>query len=282
MFNSNFVKGMVAKFKSQFIPIRDDKMGIYLPTGDLAYRVKPEAGEEISAYRVFLNGALTEVPAAVVSTKFPVYRINKPIDKLEAGDIIRTGDEKKFTYRRIDSIVDGKVSTTSFGGNTGRKIIAITDLMTGTATVSVAINLLKGCSLNQEGALMQNPMAMMMLAGDSDTFDNDDDALTTMFMLQMLNGNQAQNQANPMANMLPFMLLGDGKADMKTIALMSTMSGNQQGNMNNMLPLLLVGDKNSDSLETLLMMQMFSGNQTNNPFMNLFGTTPVATTTAEA
>lgn len=280
MFNSNFVKGMVAKFKAQFIPVRDDKMGIYLPTGDLAFRVKPEVGEEVSAYRVFINGALTEVPAAMVSVKFPVYRINKPIDKLEAGDIIRTGDGKKFTYRRIDSIVDGKVSTTSFGGNTGRKIIAITDLLTNTASIPVVINLLKGCDLNQGGALMQNPMALMMLAGDNDVFGDDDDALSTMFMLQMLNNNQTQN--NPMANMLPLMLLGDGKTDMKTFALMSMMNGNQQNGMNNMLPLLLLGDKDGDGLETMLMMQMFSGN-TANPFANLFGTisTPVQTT-AEA
>jgi hypothetical protein len=263
MKTNNFVQNIVAKYKAQFVPTRDTKLGIYIPTGDVAKAVKVDGSySNPDEYRVFIDGELTTVPASLVTTSIPLYRISKPIDQLKVGDIVRTGDGKKFTYRLVTKIENGKVYSNTYGGKEDTKVTAIKDLFVDTKTVSVVVNLMSGFNFGGQGGVLQNPMLLAML-NDEDG----DNGLDTMIMLNMFS--QQSGAANN--NLLPLLFMKGGDFDAKTLMLMQMAQG--QGAQNNsLLPLLLMNDGGCDK-DMFLMMAMMGGN---NPFANLFGTTPVA------
>jgi hypothetical protein len=198
----------------------------------------------------------------LVTTSIPIYRINKPIDQLKVGDIVRTGDGKKFTYRLVTKIENGKVYSNTYGGKEDTKVTAIKDLFVDTKTVSVVVNLMSGFNFGGQGGVLQNPMLLAML-NDEDG----DNGLDTMIMLNMFS--QQSGAANN--NLLPLLLMKGGDFDAKTLMLMQMAQG-QGAQNNNLLPLLLMNDGGCDK-DTFLMMAMMGGN---NPFANLFGTTPTA------
>lgn len=263
MKTNNFVQNIIAKYKSQFVPVRDTKLGIYIPTGAIAKAVKCDGSYgNPEEYRVFIDGELTTVPAALVTTSIPVYRINKPIDQLKVGDIVRTGDEKKFTYRLVTKIEGGKVYSNTYGGKEDTKVTAIKDLFVDAKTVSTVVNLMQGFNFGGQGGVLQNPMLLALLNDEEG-----DNGLDTMIMLNMF------GQQSGLANnsMLPLLLMKGGDFDAKTLMLMQMAQG--QGAQNNsLLPLLLMNDGGCDK-DMFLMMAMMGGN---NPFANLFGTTPTA------
>lgn len=263
MKTNNFVQNIIAKYKSQFVPVRDTKLGIYIPTGAIAKAVKCDGSYgNPEEYRVFIDGELTTVPAALVTTSIPVYRIHKPIDQLKVGDIVRTGDEKKFTYRLVTKIENGKVYSNTYGGKEDTKITAIKDLFVDAKTVSVVVNLMAGFNFGGQGGVLQNPMLLAML-NDEDG----DNGLDTMIMLNMFSQQSgATNNA-----LLPLLLMKGGDFDAKTLMLMQMAQG-QGAQTNNLLPLLLMSDGGCDK-DMFLMMAMMGGN---NPFANLFGVAPVA------
>ncbi len=263
MKTNNFVQNIVAKYKAQFVPTRDTKLGIYIPTGDVAKAVKVDGSySNPDEYRVFINGELTTVPASLVTTSIPIYRISKPIDQLKVGDIVRTGDGNKFTYRLVTKIENGKVYSNTYGGKEDTKVTAIKDLFVDTKTVSVVVNLMSGFNFGGQSGVLQNPMLLAML-NDEDG----DNGLDTMIMLNMFS--QQSGAANN--NLLPLLLMKGGDFDAKTLMLMQMAQGQGTQN-NNLLPLLLMNDGGCDK-DMFLMMAMMGGN---NPFANLFGTTPAA------
>ena len=264
---NNFINSMIAKYKSQFVPVRDTKLGIYIPTGDIAKAVKTDGSySNPEEYRVFLNGELTTVPASLVTTSIPVYRINKPLDQLREGDIIRTGDEKKFTYRRVTRVDGNNIIADSFGGASGGKVTAIKDLFMDAKTVSVAVNMMSGFNLQGQGGVLQNPMLLAML-NDEDT----DSGLEAMIMMNMFS-----NQGGNTNSLLPLLLMKDGDVDAKTFMLMQAMQNQGNSQTNPLLPFLLAKGGDSD---TFLMMAMMGGN---NPFGQLFGAQSVAPASAPA
>jgi hypothetical protein len=268
MKTNNFVQNIIAKYKSQFVPVRDTKLGIYIPTGAIAKAVKCDGSYgNPEEYRVFIDGELTTVPAALVTTSIPVYRIHKPIDQLKVGDIVRTGDEKKFTYRLVTKIEDGKVYSNTYGGKEDTKITAIKDLFVDTKTVSTVVNLMQGFNFGGQGGVLQNPMLLALL-NDEDG----DTGLDTMIMLNMF-GQQSGLTNN---NLLPFLLMKDGDFDTKTLMLMQMMQG-QGTQTNNLLPLLLMSEGGRGDKDMFLMMAMMGGNS---PFSQLFSTTAAPTTNA--
>jgi hypothetical protein len=95
--------------------------------------------------------------------------------------------------------------------------------------------------------------------------EDGDNGLDTMIMLNMFS--QQSGAANN--NLLPLLLMKGGDFDAKTLMLMQMAQG-QGAQNNNLLPLLLMNDGGCDK-DTFLMMAMMGGN---NPFANLFGTTP--------
>ena len=261
MKTNNFVQNIVAKYKSQFVPTRDTKLGIYIPTGDIAKAVKVDGSySNPDEYRVFIDGELTNVPASLVTTSIPIYRISKPIDQLKVGDIVRTGDGKKFTYRLVTKIENGKVYSNTYGGKEDTKVTAIKDLFVDTKTVSVVVNLMAGFNFGGQGGVLQNPMLLAML-NDEDT----DSGLETMIMMNMF-GQQGGNTNN----LLPLLLMKDGDVDAKTFMLMQAMQNQGNTQTNSLLPFLLAKGGDNDAF---LMMAMMGGN---NPFGQLFGAQPAA------
>lgn len=266
MKTNNFIQNIVAKYKAQFVPVRDTKLGIYIPTGAIAKAVKQDGSySDPSEYRVFIDGELTNVPASLVTTSIPVYRINKPIDQLKVGDIVRTGDDKKFTYRLVTKIENGKVYSNTYGGKEDTKVTAIKDLFVDSKTVSTVVNLMQGFNFNGQGGILQNPMLLALL-NDEDG----DTGLDAMIMLSMF-GQQSGSANN---NLLPFLLMKDGDFDVKNLMFMQMMQG-QGAQVNNLLPLLLMDKGMGDSKDMFLMMAMMGGN---NPFSQLF-VAPTATPT---
>ena len=263
MKTNNFISSMIAKYKSQFVPVRDTKLGIYIPTGDIAKAVKCDGSYgNPEEYRVFIKGELTTVPAALVTTSIPVYRINKPIDQLKVGDIVRTGDEKKFTYRLVTKIEGGKVYSNTYGGKEDTKVTAIKDLFIDSKTVSTVVNLMQGFNFGGQGGVLQNPMLLALL--------NDEDGDTGLDAMIMLN--MFGQQSGSVNNLLPFLLMKDGDFDVKNLMFMQMMQ-NQGTQANNLLPLLLMDKGIGNSKDMFLMMTMMGGN---NPFGQLF-TAPIAT-----
>ena len=185
---------------------------------------------------------------------------------MKVGDTVRTGDEKKFTYRLVTKIENGKVYSNTYGGKEDTKITAIKDLFVDTKTVSVVVNLMAGFNFDGQGGVLQNPMLLAML-NDEDG----DNGLDTMIMLNMFS--QQSGAANNA--LLPLLFMKGGDFDAKTLMLMQMAQG--QGVQNNsLLPLLLMNDGGCDK-DMFLMMAMMGGN---NPFANLFGTTPATPTVA--
>lgn len=73
--------------------------------------------------------------------------------------------------------------------------------------------------------------------------------------------NAGASENSPFGNMLPFMLMGDGNLDMKTVLLMNYMNGNAAKDFNPLM-FMLLDDKNSDNI--LPIMCLMSND--NNPF----------------
>ena len=268
MKTNNFVQNIIAKYKSQFVPVRDTKLGIYIPTGAIAKAVKRDGSYgNPEEYRVFIDDELTTVPAALVTTSIPVYRINKPIDQLKVGDIVRTGEGKKFTYRLVTKIEGGKIYSNTYGGKEDTQVTAIKDLFVDTKTVSTVVNLMQGFNFGGQGGVLQNPMLLALL-NDEDG----DTGLDTMIMLNMF-GQQSGSINN---NLLPLFLMKDGDFDTKTLMLMQMMQG-QGTQTNNLLPLLLMSEGGCGDKDMFLMMAMLGGNS---PFSQLFNTTTAHTTNA--
>ena len=194
---------VLEKVKGQFMPQVDNKLRMTMD-GRIA---APHAGE----YTVFdANDELVSLPADLV-LDLPVYSILKTIDNVVPGDVIRTGDDKKYTYQRVDAIVDGKIKTSTYGGNT-RTITPIKDFFMGQKTVRVAINLFGNCFGNGsgDGAQQFNPMMLLALKdGDSKMSD-----LLPFFLM-----NQGQ-QFNPM---MLLALKGDDSSDFFEMMLMQNL-----------------------------------------------------------
>lgn len=230
MANSVFTNAL-NKMKATLVPVKDDKVRITM-NGDLAC---PSNGE----YHAFINGELTSVPEELL-LDVPMFRISKPIDKVQPGDVIKTSapktlkdgsvcDEGKFTYRLVRKIKDGKIYTTSYSGAEST-ITPIKDFFLGQKTASVVVNCF-GSMFNSQGAATgaagiqgMNPMMMFMLmdrkGGDGD--------LKSILPFMMMQGGQANVMNNPMMAM---MLLGDGKTDMSDMLMFSMM---QNGGFNNL------------------------------------------------
>lgn len=218
---SKIFNSIIANYKAQFIPVRDEKVRCTMD-GTIAC---PSNGE----YHAFINGELTNVPQELL-IDVPVYRISKPIDQLRPGDIIKTSSAKtlkdgtvspegKFTYRLVKSVADGKISTISFSG-ADSKITPVKDFFLGQKTASVVVNLFAGIAGGAAGTGIAgiNPMLLMALASDGDK-----SGMKDMLPFLMMQGGAAGTGINPMM----FLALkdGDGDGDLSDLFMMQALAG---------------------------------------------------------
>lgn len=214
----------INSMKSQFIPTVDNKVKMTI-NGDIAC---PSGGE----YRAFINGELTSVPEDIL-INIPLYRINKTLDQVRPGDIIKTTEKKtmksgyvdpegKYTYRKVLEVKDGSIKTISFSGIKSTKT-PVKDFFFGQKTVSVIVNLF-GNMFGNTDASQNNMQNMMMLAAlsDSENFCGGDFKKILPYM--MMSGNNLFTQNNGSFN--PYIFAFMGNENMSDLAVLAMMQNN--------------------------------------------------------
>lgn len=229
----NIFSSALAKFKEQYVPVVDNKIRMTMD-GNIAC---PHAG----GFTAFVNGELVSVPEELL-LEVPVYRIQKPLEAVQVGDVIKTGTDKKYTYHKVVAVKDGNVITNTYGGTVNKKFTPIKDLLLGAKTVSVVVNLFGNVTGGQTPAGGLNPMMLMALA--------DGDKKSKLLPLLLMN----QGQGSCQGGFNPMMLLALGDDD----------------------------SESSDAFETMLMMQMMGGQNPFAGLCGLTPVATTATDTAQA
>lgn len=201
MNKSSMLSGISEKFKSMFLPEKETDVRMSLE-GTLCVNTGNNGWIGIK------KGELISYPEEM-TIEVPVYSINKPQNKVQAGDIIKSG---RYSYAQVLEVKDnGQLRVLSYSGYTQNKK-EIKDFVMGQSMVRVVINMFNFD--NNDGGF--NPM-MLALAGDGDI-----DAKTLMLM-QMMPGTKGTMQGmNPMM----FLLLdkeNNGSDMLSTMCLMQMM-----------------------------------------------------------
>lgn len=203
---NNMFAGIADKYKSQWIPEREDGVKMSMD-GTMCIAV----GDEYIGMKS--DGTLTSYPREVL-IDIPVYSINKPSNQVQIGDVIKNGN----SYGRVMmKNPDGSLKILSYTGYTHNKQ-EVQDFLLGQAMIRVLVNVF---NFDAGGF---NPL-IFALSDESSDFDIKD-----MLMLQMMTGNN--NMFGGSSNgMNPLMLMaltgkGDGENnDMLNLMIMSQMMG---------------------------------------------------------
>lgn len=203
---NNMFAGIADKYKSQWIPEREDGVKMSMD-GTMCIAV----GDEYIGMKS--DGTLTSYPHEVL-IDIPVYSINKPSNQVQIGDVIKNGN----SYGRVMmKNPDGSLKILSYTGYTHNKQ-EVQDFLLGQAMIRVLVNVF---NFDAGGF---NPL-IFALSDESSDFDIKD-----MLMLQMMTGNN--NMFGGSSNgMNPLMLMaltgkGDGEnSDMLNLMIMSQMMG---------------------------------------------------------
>jgi hypothetical protein len=203
---NNMFAGIADKYKSQWIPEREDGVKMSMD-GTMCIAV----GDEYIGMKS--DGTLTSYPREVL-IDIPVYSINKPSNQVQIGDVIKNGN----SYGRVMmKNPDGSLKILSYTGYTHNKQ-EVQDFLLGQAMIRVLVNVF---NFDAGGF---NPL-IFALSDESSDFDIKD-----MLMLQMMTGNN--NMFGGSSNgMNPLMLMaltgkGDGEnSDMLNLMIMSQMMG---------------------------------------------------------
>lgn len=148
--NSMF-SGIIGKYKSQFIPTKEEGVRMSL-SGLLCVPVDDEY------VGVDKDNNLISFPADL-TLEIPVYSINKLNTNIQVGDIIKSGPR---SYSKVvGKNEDGSLKTLSFSGYTHNKK-AVQDFVMGQATTRVLINM-----FNFDNESGFNPIFFAMASGET-------------------------------------------------------------------------------------------------------------------
>lgn len=207
MNKNNMFSGIVGKYKSQFIPQKEDNVRMSL-SGLLCV---PVDGEYVG---VDSNNDLISFPEEM-TLEIPVYSITKLNANIQPGDIIKSGP--KSYSKVLSKNEDGSLKTLSFSGYTHNKK-AVQDFVMGQATTRVLINM-----FNFDNESGFNPIFFAMASGE--TLD-----VSSLMMLSMTP--QGKNLfSNTGGGFNPAMLWmldqnkGNGSSLMEGMMMMSMMGG---------------------------------------------------------
>jgi hypothetical protein len=261
--DSKMVKGslkesLLAKIKSQFLPVRIDGARLTI-NGEVAV-INPKG----DGYRVISStGELTDYPEAMTFPGLPVFAISRPIADIVEGDII----ESDGKFYKVTGKTGNKVSTICYTGSTRTKI-GVKDALLNTTNYNVVVSL---CGSNANGI---NPLMLAYIMGDGDgDFD-----LKDFIMVNALSGNSAIGGAgNLFSSPLAFLLLSDkkgGDIDPLMFLLMGNNGAAAGGNIlsNPIVAMSLLGKgDSSDMLETMMLASALGGNAGGFNLGGLFG-----------
>ena len=223
------INSIISKFKNQYVPTIDKKLR-YTFTGEIAAPVK-----NTDSYTYYDGETLVSIDKSFI-IDFPVYRISKSIENIVEGDIIRTGNDVKWTYSKVTKITKNKITTLTYRGNV-KKVIPIKEFFTSISTVDVVINVMKSMTGNPitpstrmfDSANQTNPM-MMALMMSALSKDSSNSSFSKLLPLMMMQGG---NMMNPMGGMNPMMMMAlsqksdfenNDNDDLLMLMLMSNMS----------------------------------------------------------
>ncbi len=169
MNKSSMLSGITEKFKSMFLPEKETDVRMSLD-GTLCVNTGNNGWVGIKG-----KGELVSYPEEM-TIEVPIYSINKPQNKVQAGDIIKNG---RYSYAQVIEVKEnGQLRVLSYSGYTQNKK-EVKDFVIGQSMVRVVINMFN-FEGNDEGF---NPM-MLALAGDGSI-----DAKTLMLMQMMQSDN---------------------------------------------------------------------------------------------
>ena len=204
--------GIVDKYKSQFIPQREE--GVRMSLNGLI--CVPVDNEYVGMDD---QGKLMSFPLEM-TIDIPVYSINKPNSKVNVGDIIKSARSYSKVLGKNE---DGSLKILSFSGYTHNKK-EVTDFLMGQATTRVLINM-----FNFDDSTGFNPLFFAFAQGD--TID-----VNSLMMLSMTpQGKDLFSNAGGSFNPMMLMMLDknhQGGNMMETMCMMNMMGGgNMFGNM---------------------------------------------------
>lgn len=205
---NNMFAGIADKYKSQWIPEREDGVKMSMD-GTMCVAI----GDEYIGMKS--DGTLTSYPREVL-IDVPVYSINKPSTQVQIGDVIKNGPK---SYGKVMmKNADGSLKILSYTGYTHNKQ-EVQDFLLGQAMTRVLVNVF---NFDAGGF---NPL-IFALSDESSEFDVKD-----LLMLQMMTGNNVLGGNTGGINPLMLMALtGKGETegnDMFNLLVMSQMMGGQ-------------------------------------------------------
>ena len=194
--------GFVNKYKSQFIPQKEDSVRMSIQ-GTIVVPVNGEyVGMDSEGNLISYDSSMT--------IDVPVYSINTPTEKVQIGDIVKNGNTFGKVVKRNQ---DGSLKILSFSGYTQNKK-EIKDAILGQSMTRVLVNMFNFNS-NNTGF---NPIMFAMAEGDK--FD-----VKSLMMLSMMpEGKNLFNGINPM--MLMMLDNNGGSSDLMSMMMLSQMNGN--------------------------------------------------------
>ena len=206
MKKNNMFAGIADKYKSQWIPEREDGVKMSMD-GTMCVAV----GDEYIGLKS--DGTLTSYPRELL-IDIPVYSINKPSTQVNIGDIIKNGPK---SYGKVMlKNEDGSLKIMSYTGYKHDKQ-EVQDFLLGQAMTRVLVNVF---NFDAGGF---NPL-IFALSDETSEFDVKD-----LLMLQMMTGNNVLGGNTGGMNPLMLMMLsgkegGEGN-DMFSLLAMSQMMG---------------------------------------------------------
>lgn len=209
--SNNMFDGIVDKYKSQFIPEKEE--GVRMSLSGLI--CVPIGDEYIGMDN---EGNLTSFPAEM-TIDIPVYSILKLNSDVKIGDIIKTAK----SYSKVIGKNDDGLKILSFSGYTHNKK-EVKDFLMNQATTRVLINM-----FNFDDSNGFNPIFFAMASGDN--LD-----VNSLMMLSMTpQGKNLFSNAGGSFNPMMLMMLdknNQGGSMMETMCMMQMMGGNNMfGNM---------------------------------------------------
>lgn len=203
--NNDMFSGIVSKYKSQFIPQKEENVKMSIQ-GTI---VVPVNGEYVGMDN---EGNLISYDSSMC-INVPVYSVNTPTDKVQVGDIVKNGNS---FAKVLAKNADGSLKVLSFSGYTHNKK-EVKDFLLGQSMTRVLVNMFNFNS-NNTGF---NPIMFAMSEGDK--FD-----VKSLLMLSMMpEGKNLFNGINPM--MLMMLDNNGGGSDMMSMMMFSQM---MQGSTN--------------------------------------------------
>ena len=210
--NGSMFSGIVDKYKSQFIPQKEE--GVRMSLSGLI--CVPMGDEYVGMDN---DGNLVSFPFEM-TIDVPVYSINKPNSNVQVGDIIKSA---KSYSKVLGKNKDGSLKILSFSGYTHNKK-EVKDFLMGQATTRVLINM-----FNFDDTTGFNPLFFAFASGD--TID-----VNSLMMLSMTpQGKNLFSNAGGSFNPMMLMMLDKNHQNgsmMESMMMMSMMGGNNPfGNM---------------------------------------------------